>query len=198
MKKLVSVLAASVCLAAVADVTTNVWIKVDGSGNWSDAANWENGEKPAADGSSFVIISNDLTSSAVNYTITVDEDASVRGIRYLQSGKANTKPTLSVSTGKTLTIGKDGIYGQQNGAFNSTDSTKGRQMDIKGHVVLADTQIWQDHINGVGHGDWVSTFSGDLTAAASVNWVLTGMKHTISSGIPRISTPRPIRCVASA
>ena len=182
MKKLVAVLAASVCLAAVADVTTNVWIKVDGSGNWSEAANWENGEKPAADGSSFVIISNDLTSSAVNYTITVDEDASVRGIRYLQSGKANTKPTLSVSSGKTLTIGKDGVYGQQNGAFNSTDSNKGRQMDIKGHVVLADTQIWQDHINGVGHGDWVSTFSGDLTAAASVNWVLTGMKHTISSG----------------
>ena len=38
----------------------------------------------------------------MNYTITVDEDASVRGIRYLQGGNANRKPTLSVSTGTTV------------------------------------------------------------------------------------------------
>lgn len=188
MKKLLFAgMAVTVAVGVFAeDVKTNVWIKVDGSGSWSNAANWENGEKPAADGSSFVVISNNLTASAANFTVTVDEDASVRGIRYLQGGAANRHPTLSVASEKTLTIGRDGIYGQHWGTtFNDTgDTNHGRQLDITGDgtVVLAESQTWQDWLNGGGNGDWICSVSCNLKADASVNWLVAGMKHTISGG----------------
>lgn len=185
MKKLMVTVVLGLIFGAWADVRTNVWINVSSNGNWSDAANWENGEKPTADGSSFVIISNNLTSSAVYFTVIVDENASVRGIRYLQGGALVKNPTLSVSSGKTLTIGKDGIYGQHWGpTFNATESTHGRQMNVTGQgtVVLAESQSWQDWLNGVANSDWICNISCNLAASKSVNWLIGGMKHTIGAG----------------
>lgn len=97
MKNLFSarILLPLLCLAATPALAlvTNVWISTSG-GNWSDPANWENGEIP--NGTNCVA---EITQPAHNATITVNQELTLAGLILSNTGRTiNLTPASGYGT----------------------------------------------------------------------------------------------------
>ena len=88
MKSLSFAIIQAAAIAATCSAETRTWITVGSDGSWSDVANWEGGAKPAPDGSSDVVISNNVSSASVSRKIIVNEDASVKSLCLMRGATA--------------------------------------------------------------------------------------------------------------
>lgn len=174
---------AAVPAACTASAATGTWITLKSGGDWSDTANWEGGNKPAADGTADVVISNDTVSASVNRSITVDEAVSVNSLYLVQGNTINTKDEF-IGTGP-MTIGAGGISSRNflyPGAPTGSSQIYGRLPIFRCPIVLGASQVWQTSYDGQINGDWCVDIYNNISGAETVDWMLTGSKWRFYGG----------------
>lgn len=169
-------------LVAQTDAATAVWTATTSGGAWSSSANWRDGARPAARDDVFVANGD---TAANTYTITLDAPAQVNGIAMQEQEGGR----VTLGGEAALSLGTGGYTLITNTTQTSTDRATranmvaGGPLDVKAPLRLLASQRWLlGSVRGWGHYGSGHAFTGDLSAAANVEWSVLGYGRYCFSG----------------
>lgn len=169
-------------LVAQTDAATAVWTATTSGGAWSSSANWRDGAQPAAHDDVFVANGD---TAANTYTIALDAPAQVNGIAMQEQEGGR----VTLGGEAALSLGTGGYTLITNTTQTSTDRptradmVAGGPLDVKAPLRLLASQRWLlGSVRGWGHYGSGHAFTGDLSAAANVEWSVLGYGRYCFSG----------------
>lgn len=169
-------------LVAQTAAATAVWTATTSGGAWSSSANWRDGAQPAARDDVFVANGDTATNT---YTIALDAPAQVNGIAMQEQEGGR----VTLGGEAALSLGTGGYTLITNTTQTNTDRptranmVAGGPLDVKAPLRLLASQRWLlGSVRGWGHYGSGHAFTGDLSAAANVEWSVLGYGRYCFSG----------------